>query len=155
MITAIFVIIMMTTLAALIQNVTGKTIKATTQQYKKEQAVLLARSYTELAILYVSAYDRNASANCIHSINAQFGPTIENGGYNIQTEIRYIGPNNEVNMCGARAATRFPSPPTNSFEETISLMIDIYVRYKDLDDPSAIDAHDRNITYHRRSLQKL
>jgi len=155
MITAIFVIVMMTTLAALIQNVTGKTIKATTQQYKKEQAVLLARSYTELAILYVSAYDRNVSANCINTINAQFGPNINSGGYNIQTEIRYVGPNNEVNICGARALSVFPSPPANSFEETISLIIDVYVRYKDLDDPSALDANDRNISYHRRSLQKL
>ena len=153
MITAIFVIVMMTTLAALIQNVTGKTIKATTQQYKKEQAVLLARSYTELAILYVSAYDRNVS--CIDTINAQFGPSINNGGYDIQTEIRYVGPNNEVNICGARALTVFPSPSANSFEETISLIIDVYVRYKDLDDPSALDANDRNISYHRRSLQKL
>ncbi len=57
MVTAIFVIFIMSSITALIMGVTSKTLKATTQQYQKEQASLLARSYTELAMLYVLNYD--------------------------------------------------------------------------------------------------
>ena len=53
MVTAVFVIFIMSSVTMLIMNVTNKTVKATTKQYQKEQAQLLARSYTELAILYI------------------------------------------------------------------------------------------------------
>ena len=145
MITAIFVIVMMASLTALIQNVTGKTIKATTQQYQKEQATLLARSYTELALLYVSSYDR--SVDCINSINAHFGDI--NNGYKIKMNIRYIGKESELpTNCVGNKFTLINGGTT--FEQSMSLIIDTYVTYKDFDDPS-----NRNTTFHRRTLQKI
>lgn len=145
MITAIFVIIMMATLASLIQNITGRTIHATTQQYQKEQAVLLARSYTELAILYVTNYDR--SLNCLNTINATFGdPSNE---YEIQIEIRYIGKDSELTFCEASRKTTLLG--TDNFSNTMSLIIDVYVKYSNFDDPS----QNRKVTYHRRTLQKI
>ena len=146
MITAIFVIVMMATIASLIQNITGKTIKATTQQYQKEQAVLLARSYTELAILYVTGYDRNSSNGCLNRITGAFGDT--NNRYNVEIKIKYIGKDSELTFCDASEKT--PLLGINSFSNTISLIIDIYVKYKNFDDPSG-----KNITYHRRTLQKI
>jgi type II secretory pathway pseudopilin PulG len=145
MITAIFVIVMMATLTALIQSITGKTIKATTQQYQKEQATLLARSYTELAVLYVSSYDR--SVDCLNTINAHFGDL--NNGYDIEIEIRYIGKESELVNCETlRRVASLNGGAT--FDQSMSLIIDTYVEYKDFDDPS-----DRNITFHRRTLQKI
>ena len=86
MVTAIFVIFVMAGVTILIMNVTGKTVKATTNQYRKEQAQLLARSYTELAIMYVIHYDR--SADCIESITDHFGDS--SNGYDISINIKYL-----------------------------------------------------------------
>jgi type II secretory pathway pseudopilin PulG len=136
MITAIFVIIMMATLASLIQNITGKTIKATTQQYQKEQATLLARSYTELAILYATGYDRSPN-NCLNNIKGNFGSP-ENR-YKIEIKIRYIDENSTaIQTC------------TKNNQTSISLLIDTYIHYKDFDEPT-----NRTKTFHRRTLQKI
>lgn len=147
MITAIFTIVVMASLTALIMNIMGKTIKATTQQYQKEQAVLLARSYTELAILYVMSYERNSTNNCIQNITSHFGPDAPLG-YDIVTDIQYIGQANSAVWCGASTIVAFPG--STGFDNTMSLVIDTYVYYRDFDDPL-----DRNITFHRRTLQKL
>jgi len=144
MITAIFVIIMMATLTALIQNITGKTIKATTQQYQKEQASLLARSYSELAILYLTGYNRNA--NCLNHIQAQFGET--NNRYNIEIEIQYIGKASELSFCDASRKTDLNA--STNFGNTLSILLDVYVHYKSFDDPS-----NKVRTLHKRTIQKI
>ena len=153
LITAIFVIVIMASISALIMNVSGKTVKATTLQYQKEQATLLARSYTELAIMYVLYYDRN-STDCIETINDHFGASSP-VGYDIHIDLHYIGNGTLLEGC-----TKTLSPLTGTegtwssntpgFHTTISLMIDTYISYKDFDDPT-----NRDITYHRRTLQKL
>ena len=160
MVTAIFVIFIMASLSALIMNVTGKTIKATTQQYQKEQAQLLARSYTELAILYALYYDRTAGAgSCLETITDYFG-TAPNG-YAIRIDIQYIGNSTLLNGCNNTISPIAGTQGTwtdnsDNFYSTISMVIDTYVRYKDFDDPSALPADgDRNVTFHRRTLQKL
>ena len=51
MIMAIFVILLMATVGAFILNISAKSVKSTLLQYKREQAILYARSYTELAIM--------------------------------------------------------------------------------------------------------
>ena len=142
MITAVFVIIIMASVTALIMNVTGKTVKATTQQYQDQQARLLARSYTELAILYALYYDRTATPDCLKTITDTFK------NYEIQVEFHYIGNDTALNGC-ARAITPWVGTSTG-FENSLSLVIDTYIYYKDFDDIT-----DRNITYHRRSIQKL
>ena len=150
MITAVITIVIMATVTAMIMSVTGKTIKQTTQQYQKEQAMLLARSYTELAILYVLNYDRSALGNsCIETINATFGE-IDNE-YKIRLDIQYVA-NRELfpNECATNIASDWNISNPSGFDATISMIIDVYVSYKDFNDPSG-----RNITFHRRTLQKL
>jgi type II secretory pathway pseudopilin PulG len=146
MITAIFVIIIMATVTSLIMNVTGKTVKETTQQYQKEQAQLLARSYTELAILNVLHYDR--SADCLENITDHFGATGDNG-YDINITIKYIGQSATLTNClvANKIATLNGS---TKFDNTVSMVIDTYIKYRDFDDPQK-----RDITFHRRTLQKL
>jgi len=160
MVTAIFVIIIMAVLSSLIMNVTGKTLKATTVQYQKEQATLLARSYTELAIMYVLYYDRNTTGNCLETITDHFGEAFPNG-YDIKMDLHYIGNSTLLNGCGRTLSKVGTTDGTwtdnfSEFDKTISLVVDTYVSYKDYDDPSALaSVNDRNTTYHRRTLQKL
>jgi type II secretory pathway pseudopilin PulG len=149
MMLAIATIVIMGTLTTLIMNVAGKTMKATTQQYQKEQATLLARSYTELALLYVSSYDRSASGDCLQTIVGDYGEP--NNLYKIQTEIRYIGKASELVGCGRTIPTTPLFNKGTGFDETMSIIVDVYIRYKDFDDLTT----DRNVTFHRRTLQKL
>jgi type II secretory pathway pseudopilin PulG len=159
MVTAIFVIFVMSSVTMLIMNVTGKTVKATTNQYRKEQAQLLARSYTELAIMYVIHYDR--SSDCIESITDPSGNN--SNEYNISINIKYIGNDTLLSGCekiidmsGNVGNSPTWTETTTGFYTTVSLVIDTFVTYKDDDDPSALASNgDRNITFHRRTLQKL
>jgi type II secretory pathway pseudopilin PulG len=156
MVTAIFVIVIMATVTALIMNVTSKTVKETTQQYQKEQAALLARSYTEQALLYAIHYNRQSNGNCVNQVNATFGPT--NNLYTIRTNIQYLGntdqlPNSGCNIIGG---STWSDDGTLGFNSSISLLVDVYVSYKDFDDPSGTaSVLDRNVTFHRRTLQKI
>jgi len=148
MITAVIVIVIMATVSALIMNVTGKTIKATTQQYQKEQAQLLARSYTELAILNVIYSDR--PTGCITTLNEQFGATTGFHGYDVTVNIQYIGNDTLITGCGTSHITPTWTDNASNFNKTVSLVIDTYITYKDFDDPE-----NRDITFHKRTLQKL
>jgi type II secretory pathway pseudopilin PulG len=148
MVTAIFVIFIMSSITALIMGVTSKTVKATTQQYQKEQASLLARSYTELAMLYVLNYNRNSSS-CIETIDATFGDP--NNLYTIKTNIQYIG-NSQLfpNGCSKNITPSWSVANPTGFDASLSLIIDVYITYKDFDDPIG-----RDTTFFRRTVQKL
>jgi len=147
-ITAIFVIFIMASLSALIMGISSKTTKSTTQQYQKEQASLLARSYTELAMLYVINYDRTANNNCLQNINATFGDP--NNLDTVKTTIKYIGNSVLLPNCATNMTPTWSVNNPTGFDSAISMIIDVYINYKDFDDPS-----DRNITFHRRTVQKL
>ena len=149
MVTAVFVIVIMATVTALIMNVTGKTVKETTQQYQKEQAALLARSYTEQAILYALHYDRIANGYCINQINASFGDGVTSQVFTIQTNIQYVSNTTQL-PAGCNILTAWADSGVAGFNETISLIVDVYITYQDLD-----DSLNRPITFHKRTLQKL
>ncbi len=148
MITAIFVIVLMATLAVLILNLSGKMVKETTAQFQREQAMLLAKSYMEYAVMAISANDRNGSGNCLSDIDGQFGSDPANGeGYRIRVRIAYIGHSQEVNSC---AATRTFANNVTTAKSPLNVIIDVYVEYKDPDNPSGAW-----LAYHRRALQKI
>jgi len=159
MVTAIFVMFIMASLTALIMNVTGKTVKETTLQYQKEQAMLLGRSYTELAILYTLYYDRNSTNHCLERITDHFGEAYPNG-YDIDIRVKYIGDKTILKNCrnNIEANGDFNLTDKNvtwdnnsgGFYNTLSLVIDTYIKYRDFDDPN-----NRDITFHRRTIQKL
>ena len=152
MVTAIFVIILMATVAVLVLNMAGKIVKETTAQYQKEQAVLLAKSYTEYAIMAVMSNDRNAS-DCIENIDGRIGASVNTGeGYLVNTRIAYIADNNA--RVGTCAATRIlDDSGITTPESALSIIVDVYVRYRDPDHPNIANAPW--ITYHRRTLQKI
>lgn len=156
LITALFVIVLMATVTFLILNTSGKIIKETTSQYRNEQARLLAKSYTELAILSVMGHDRTTLNNCVEKINGKLntlnigaanptGGTASNGGYDVTVEIQYIG----NNFPASGTCTILNVQPLIETSGP-NMIIDVYVVYEELDNPNPFD-----ITYHRRTLQKL
>ena len=151
MLTAIFVIVLMATLAAFILNISQKSISATVFQYKKEQAVLWAKSYTELAIMAATANDSNVS-NCAETITGFVGEdqiAVNKGeGYDINTTISYIG--NGLACTNDHILNVADINTTDS----LHIIVDVFVRYKN---PTIVDLAGSApwITYHRRTLQKL
>lgn len=154
MITAIFVILLLATVAAFILNLAGKTVEETTTQYRKEQAILYAKSYTEFAIMSATARD------CIKEIEADVGGTttqvLAGQGYRITVSLQYIG--NE--LAGSATCTTLGNAIVNAESRGAVVLVDTYVSYRNPDHPHAIagDAWDNEhpgISYHRRTLQRL
>jgi hypothetical protein len=153
MITAIFVILILATIGAFIMNLSGKIVQETTAQYRKEQAILWAKSYTEFAIMTA------ASEPCVKKITANVDGTqaeVKAGqGYFVDVRVHYIGQNSACinNVEIGLGNIQDPSAVDNI------ILIDTYVRYRD---PDSIGARkklawskDPGITYHRRTLQRL
>ena len=146
--TAIFIIVLMATVAAFIMNLAGKMVKETTTQFQREQAVLIAKSYTEYAILAVTANEHNSS-NCLNNITGGYGDDGSgNYVYNVDVNISYIG-NNLDGSCSRILNTNAITTP----KSPLNIILDVFVSYKDIDNPAGASAPD--ITYHRRSLQKI
>lgn len=145
MLTAIVVIVTMAVIAAFVTNISGKTIKTTTDQYRKEQAILYARSYTEYAIMAVSARDR--AVECIDNIDADINGGINgvNIGYRIRIRLSYIGSATIANCANNRELSNLVIEP----KTPLNIIVDAYVDYRDVNDMSKV------LTYHRRSLQKI
>ncbi|WP_457605954.1 type II secretion system protein [Nitratifractor sp.] len=151
MVTAIFVIVIMATVAMFILNLTSKTVQETTAQYRKEQAILYAKSYTEYAVMLATA------KKCIRKLSANIdGDTnqVKRGqGYRVEVYIQYLGANS---TCTNKIGTTNIVTPA-SIDNII--LVDTYVHYRNPDSPSAINASawstDPGITYHRRTLQRL
>lgn len=147
MLTAIFIIVLMGTVAAFIVNLSGKMVKGTTAQFQHEQSMLLAKSYTEYAIMAVTAND-HTTGNCLNNITGGVGDL--GGGnylYNIDVNISYIGNDDLDDDCNSL------SDDVVTENSPLSIIVDVFVKYKDLDHPAGAGAPD--ITYHRRSLQKI
>ena len=139
MLMAITVIIIMSTVAILVLSLTARTARATTAQYQKEQAFLLAKSYTEYAVMAIGSNDRGSS--CIQTISA----SNVYGGYDVEVDVGYIGSANEIpSGCGTSMADN------NMSTDQLHVILDTYVRYKDPDNST-----NRMITYHKRTLQKI
>jgi len=147
MITAIFIIVLMAAVAAFILNLSGKMVQETTTQFQREQSMLLAKSYTEYAIMAVTANEHNSS-NCLNDISGNYGDL--GGGaylYTVDVNISYIGDGNLDASC------RTLSNTVTNLKSPLSIIVDVFVRHKDLNHPAGSSAPE--ITYHRRSLQKI
>jgi len=152
MITAIFVILILASIGAFIMNISGKVVQETGAQYRKEQAILYAKSYTEYAIMAA------ISQTCVNNITANLDGSaqeVKQGqGYFVDVRIHYIG----ASTCA------------NNIDDTIIqdvraidniILVDTYVRYRD---PNSIAAKslpplawesDSGMTYYRRTIQRL
>jgi len=152
MLTAITVMVMMAGLAAMVFSISGKIVKQTTAQYRTEQAMLLAKSYTEFAILAIQGHNMTANG-CLQTITgivnstqfdtANAGASDNGEGYKVTVRMQYIG-------LPASIACAVNTPSTS---QDTSVIIDVNVRYKD---PDAVDTSATQwINYERRTLQRL
>ena len=139
MLTAIVVIVIMASIGVFVMSLSAKMTKSTTAQYQREQAMLLAKSYTEFSIMAVMSND--VSTHCLDTIR---GTAL--GNYTITAHISYIG-----------NSTRIPASCTNILSNAvltpgspINIIVDVYVRYNDPDNPGGAQ-----LTYHKRTLQKI
>lgn len=159
LITAIFLILIMAAVSMFVMSLSGKMVQSTTAQYQKEQAAILAKSYTELAIMTVMANNRNGTGVCIGNINSEADLTANTasivpqgagagaqGGYRARVSIGYIGPAGEIASCDD---TRELGNPSGN---TLNIVVDTYIEYQDVSDPRA---NPPWVTYHRRTLQKI
>lgn len=166
LITAVFIMVLMATVSAFILNLSGKITQDTTSQYRQEQSALLARSYTELAIMAVMNHNRALTGTCIENIDGKINNLIINGGagvagtgYSVETRIYYLGNNlpcsntRRLNDNVAFSATPILEDYNNTAapaaDALAAILIDVYVNYTDPDVPTF------DITYHRRTLQKI
>jgi len=150
LITSLMIIVLMSTVGILVMNMTAKTVKETTTQYRKEQAVLLAKSYTEFAVMAVTANDR--TVDCIENINGNnvIANDSNGKGYQVDTRIYYIGKDATANLTGTCSTTRVLDSAVTTDGSDLQIIVDVYVRYKELGNTDA-----DWITYHRRTLQKI
>lgn len=162
MLTAIVVIVLMAGITALVMNLSGKIVTETTSQYRKEQAILLAKSYTEFAILAIQGHNIQVNG-CLNTIQGIINSTAldttnangaNNGeGYKVTTRMQYIGL--PAGLCDDTTEN------TISTSGDVSVIVDVNVRYKDLDTVGNIIAGGGSasdapwVNYNRRTLQKL
>ena len=155
LITAIFLIILMASVATFVMNLSGKIVQETTAQYQKEQAVLLAKSYTEYAIMTVMSNDRNTTGVCVNNVEAvnviPIGADSSIAqGYNVEVRIAFIGTVTDIAAC---PVTRQLGNPVTALSDELNIIVDTYIRYKDISHPDPDNAPF--ITYHKRTLQKI
>lgn len=171
LLTAIFVLVIMGSLLTLVSNLSGKIVTETTAQYRKEQAALLAKSYTEYAILAIQGHQMNAGTSCLRTITANINSldgsinanAVDRGeGYYVEVKMQYVGLPATIS-CGV-INTGFGSLGNlgATTSNDISVVIDVYVQYHDMDTVDSIltaggtvDSSTPWITYHRRTIQKL
>jgi len=182
MVTALIVIVVMALVAQLVFSMSGKIIKSTSYQYMHEQAELLAKSYTELAILAVINHQRTAATGCIRQINGVVnglvpggpvsGSSLNGSGFDVRTRIYYIGNDLDKSNIGniywlnrnTPIVTDYNTSIPASQDSVAAIIVDVYVRYKDPDAADSFRAFNGTnptassipwITYHRRTLQKI
>jgi len=155
MITAIFVIVLMATVSVLILRLSSTMTQETTAQYQHEETLLYAKSYTDYAIMAITANDRNDSTDhCLENINGQIGSNPDAGdGYKIQVRISYLGSGNGKGDLSQCSSTRRWSQNVQTPQTPLSAIIDVYVEYRDPNAPNSSSAPW--ITYHHRTIQKI
>jgi len=164
---AIAVMIIMATVGVLVMDTSGKIVRATTTQYQKEQAAILAKSYTELAVLGVMSHDRNATTDCLEDISGIAGAdqaSVDKGeGYQVDVKIFYMGSNGNVQNCSGDpgdANSRTYDNNISTPDSSLYIIVDTYVKYRDPDAAAVLSTAGSShtapwITYHRRTLQKI
>jgi len=140
MLTAIAVIVVISAIGGFILSLSGKMVSETTAQFQREQSMLLAKSFTEYAIMAVTANEHNSN-NCLNTITSNINY------YKIKVDISYIGRDLDS------SCKNIISTDVKTEKSPLSIIVDVYVRYQDPDDPRGANAP--YITYHKRTIQKI
>ena len=138
LLSAIVIMVMMAAIASLVFDTTGKMVKETTAQYKKEQAILLARSATEYVVLQIQNSLKAGGDGCFTGSMPYIKPILGIASY-ITYTTQFIGPASS-SICTTNK--------TNSNSDDNAVIIDIDVTYGEPD--TTLLMH-----YRRRTLQGL
>ena len=142
LIMAIWILVAMSSMMALMLSFSSQTLNQTTAIYVREQAQLLSKSATEYALLAISGHNRAAANDCINHINATYSPSGITQ-FDINTTIRYIG------LGGLGGCSTLPGAENIATAESNgTVIIDTYVTSKNQ------SVSDPIIRYHRRTIQK-
>lgn len=138
LITAIIILITVSTLMALMMSLSSTSVKVTMDLYLKEQAELIARSATEYALLAISGHDN--SQNCIQNINMNYPSSSPTHEANVT--IWYIG-------SGITNCSNVLANDINTSESNLTVIIDTVVSVN-----QANTQITEPIRIHRRTIQK-
>ena len=148
MLIAITALVLIAFLSSIVLSLSGKMIKETTNQFQHEQAQLYAKSFTEYAIMALTANERNST--CLEDINSTIGTPATGNGYQIRVHMSFIGNGTGLGDVSKCSSNRQLSNSVTTIRSPLSAIIDVYVEYKDPDNTSGAW-----FTYHRRTLQKI
>jgi len=137
LITAIIILVLVSTLMALMMSLSATSVKQTSDLYFKEQAELLSRSAAEYGLLAISGHDN--SVNCLENINLTYGDA-----YNMSIEFYYIYDSRPTPSCGHILADNIA---TN--KSTLTTIMDVKVEVD-----QAVTGITEPIVIQRRTIQK-
>ena len=142
LITAIIILVVVSTLMSLMISLSSTSVKQTTDIFFKEQAELLARSAAEYGLLAISGHENNVS--CIEHVNINY-PSNASPTHEMNLTMYYI-------YAGAPADCNQTLPGAsdiNTSESNITVMMDVRVAVRQ--DTTGVT---EPIVIHRRTLQK-
>ncbi len=142
LITAIIILVVVSSLMAMMMSLSATSVKSTTDIYLKEQADLLLRSATEYALLAISAHDN--SVDCIQQINIAYPVAPPNHTHEANITISYLGTNLPI-ACGAVGDDNNLSTPESNLTAIIDTVVEVNQAYTQISEP---------IRLHRRTIQK-
>jgi type II secretory pathway pseudopilin PulG len=138
MITAIFVILILSIVAMSVLNLSAATTNSTVDQYRHEQAALYAKSFTELAILRAIQMVARP-ATCTQKNTDYVGSKAlynTGSGYEANTSITFVQTDTALGC---------------TIANTSNIIVDTTVQYRNPIDP----ANAPITTYFKRTLQKI
>ena len=135
MLTAIGIVVLIATVMSLMLMLTTTSADKTANIYLKEQTHLIARSATEYALLAASGHD--FSSSCLEEIDMEF----DDSDYEVSMKLYYIGNGLQCNPDHI-LANNIATADSNG-----TVIIDTVVTYP--------LTNDQNVSYARRTLQKL
>ena len=150
LVAAIFFIVLVATTAITALSIATMTARDTSNIHNREQALLLAQSATEYAVLAMQKhqYPANTAAteNCLNSMEIKYQPDgADEALFNINVKIDYLDPNLPAS-CSSIGSTALVGVTGNEVK-TRQALVDVTVESTDaLGEPK--------IRYHRRTIQR-
>jgi len=145
LITAIIVLVVVSTLMTLMISLSTTSVKQTTDLYFKEEAELLARSAVEFGLLAISGHENNSS--CVEHINISY-PSSAYPTHEANLTLYYIYDKRQLPLptCGASHILATNIETNNS---NLTTMIDVRVSVR-----QDITGITEPIVIQRRTIQK-
>ena len=141
LLSTMIMLILLSSMALLTLSLSSKVTSETASQYKKEQAVLWAQSYTAYAVMALTEHNQTKKS-CIDTLSAVIGKSTPLQRYDVYVHISYIGAFKQIQNCH--------SILNHTSTTGINAIIDVYVTYTQSE-----ENHQQNVTYHTRTLKKI